>query len=90
MSSPPRNAPTGSNYQQYPWQELGPSLYCDELEHIHTFCSDVRTDQENRIVRLNEPGGLTLGPGGGTGGEISRYRPERRFLSVREYSQEVA
>jgi len=90
MNFPPLNVPMGPNYQQHPRQELGPCIYCDELGHIRTFCPDVRTDQEKGIVHLNERGRLTLGPRGGNGGEISGYRPERRFLSMREYAREVA
>jgi hypothetical protein len=54
------------------------------------FCPDVRTDQEKAIVHPNDHGGLTFGPRGGNEGEISRYQLERRFLSMREYTWEVA
>jgi len=97
MNFTPPNAPTGPayyqpgpNYQQYPRQASGPFVYCDEQEHIRTFCPDVRTDQEKGIVHLNDRGRLTSGPRGGNGGEISWYRPERTFLSMREYAWEVA
>lgn len=39
---------------------------------------------------LNEHGIHTLGPGGGNGGEISGYRTEKWFFSMREYTQDVA
>jgi len=54
------------------------------------FCPDVRTDQENGTVHLNDCGGPTLGPRGGNGGEISGYRPERRCLPMRQYAWEVS
>jgi len=54
------------------------------------FYPDVRTDQEQGIVHLNEHRRLTLEPRGGNGGEISGYQPERRFLSMRVYAREVA
>jgi len=50
----------------------------------------VRTDQEQGIVHLNRHERLTIEPGGGDGGEIYGYQPERRFLSMREYAREVA
>jgi len=97
MNYPSPNAPTGlayyrpgPNYQQYPQQGIGPCIYGDELEHIRTFCPDVRTNHKKGIVDLNECGRLTLGPRGGNGGETSGYRPERRFLSMQKYAQEVA
>jgi len=54
------------------------------------FCSKVRTDQGEVIVHTNECGRLTVGPTRGNGGEISAYRPERRFLTKWEYTREVA
>ena len=97
MNFPPANAPMGPaysrlgpNYQQLPRQGFGPCIYCDELGHIRLFCPNVRTDQEKGIVYLNDRGRLTLGQRGGNGGEISGYRPERRFFSMWEYAWEVA
>jgi len=96
MNFPHLNSPTGAayyppgpNYQQYPRLGLGPCIYWDALGHICTFCTDVRTDRDKAIVHLNDRGRLTLGPRGGNVGEISGCRPERRFLSGREYAREV-
>jgi len=97
MNFPPLNAPLrpasfhqGPNYPQYLRQGLGPWNCCHELEHICMFCPDVRTTQEQGIVDLNDSGRPTLGPGGGNGGKIYGYRPQGRFLSMREYTREAA
>jgi hypothetical protein len=95
MNFPPPNAPTGPayyppglKYQQNLWQALGHCINCDELGHIRTFCPDVRTNQEYGIVHLSDCGRLSLGPREANGGEISRYRPERRLLSMWDYARE--
>jgi len=54
------------------------------------FCPDVHTNWETGIVHLNDRERLTIGPRGGNGGEISGYRPERRFVSMQQYAREVA
>jgi len=54
------------------------------------FCPNVRTDLEDGIIHLNDHGRLSLGPREGNRGEISGYQPERRFLSMWEYAQDVA
>jgi len=85
--NPPLLTPTGPDYQQHPWQELGPCTYSDKLGNIHTFCPDVHTNQRMGSVHLNEHRRPTSGASGGNGGEISVYLPERSMLSMREYVQ---
>lgn len=63
----------GPNYVQYPWEGLGPGIYCDELGHKLTFCPDVHIDQNKGIVHLNDCGRLTIGLREGIGGEVSEY-----------------
>lgn len=46
MNFQPLNEPTEPNYQQHPWQELGPCIDLDERGHIHTSYRDVLSDQE--------------------------------------------
>jgi len=97
MIIPPLNAPTGHtysrqgpNYQQYPPQGFGPSIYCDELGHSRTFCPNMRTDQQKGIVHFNNRARTTLAPTGGNGGEISGYRLVKWFFEIREYTREAA
>jgi len=81
---------TGPNYQPHQRQELGHSIYCNEQGHICTICPNVPTDQDDGIVHCNDRGRITRGLKWENGGEISGYRPERRFLSMQEYAREVA
>jgi hypothetical protein len=83
-ASPP--TPMGPNYQQQPWHEGEPCIYYDELRQIGTFCPNVRTDQDNSLVHLNEHGAITLMPRCGNGVEISRYGLKRTILSMRKYA----
>ena len=75
---------------QWPWQGFGHCIYCDELGPFRTCCPDVSINLEQDIDNLNECGRLTLGPRGGSRGEICGYRLQRRFLSMWEYTGEVA
>jgi hypothetical protein len=98
----PRNSPShnackgptyyspGPNFQQYPEQQIGPCIYCDELLHICMFCPDVHNDQDNGIVHHHEWERLPLGPNRRNEGEIYGYHPERRFLAMWDYDREVA
>jgi len=86
MNFSPASAPMGptyyrqgSNYQQYPWQGLGPCIYCDELGQICMICPNVHTNKEEGIVNLNDCGKWTLGSKREHGGEISGYQPEITF-----------
>jgi len=90
MHVPTPHVPTGPNYHHHPWQELGPCIYWDELEHIRTFCPHARTDHDQGIIHYNQYGILTSGPRGGNGGEISGYQPEKKSLSIREYAWDIA
>jgi len=78
------------NYQQYSRRWLGPWIYREELRHIHMFSPDVRTALEKSLTHLHQCGRLTLEPRGQYRGEISRYCPERGFLSLRAHAWAVA
>jgi len=61
LKFPPLNSPTWPdyyrsqhNYEPFPPHGSGPGDYCDALGHMHTFSPNVRTDQENGIVYLND------------------------------------
>jgi hypothetical protein len=93
----PPNPPTGhafyqsgTHYQQYLWPGVGPYIYFDKVVHIRRFCPDVHTDQEKGIVQLNDRRSLNIESRGGNGGEISGYRPQRKYLTLQEYGREVA
>ena len=97
INFPPSNAAKGpaSNcqwpyYQQYPEQGLLPCIKCDESQHIRTFLPDGRTDWNNGIVYLNECGRPSSSPTGDNRSQISGYWPERWFLTMQEYTWEVA
>jgi len=97
MNYPPPNTPMGTayyqpgpEYQQYPQQWLGPCISGDDPRHISRFCPKVHINHEEGIVHLNQCGRVTSGSRAGNGGEISWYGLERRFLSMGEYTWEVA
>jgi len=97
MTFPPTYPPMGPaynrlgpNYLHYPHQGLAHCIDCDERGHICPFCPNVHIDQEQGVVHLHEHWRLPWGPRRQNGGEISGCWHERRFLSMREYSLEVA